>query len=660
MGDMGGAGAAAAGGAGKGGGGGGGSYGGGGGGGAGGGGYGAGGYGGGGYGAGMGGGLGGGGMGGGFGGAGGYGPGGMSNIASSIAPQQAQQAIGGAGNLGGTGGAAPTDQPAPTPPPAQTPSSPVQAQNQVSQPQPSMRQPGNIGQALIHGPDSLESLTSQPGATQTASAQPGTNQPTTMTDAGDQFGMGKQARVIFNPIEGSPVESTPSTGYPTDPASATGTHGVDTPTPPPKPSITLESPEKLAPSATSETGTGDLKNPSTISKLPDAVPDTSTTATPPATTGAAPTTPKVDPAGAAGPATEGAGTGSGTAPGIGTGRGMQNPFEQLIGSILQQVMGRGMSELQQIIGRALGIKDPFSAFRGGGFNPPFVPGQGYFPPGTTGGRAVSPGARPATGPGARGLPQTGASPGGATAPQPSPPQAPPGTPGTPGNPPSALPSGRGTGMDKSLPGWPYTAGERDQPPPWYSGGSGETPPKTAAPSSRTPSKTSDIPRPPKNIPFPAHPYERRKGEPGEFNWARTGALGAPGQNLTTVTFKNGQTAKVNAAIADRYTGFVNELIDRGYPVDVSGGGGYAMRSKRGGGGLSMHSYGAALDINPNANEMGGRTTDMPPDVEQMAWRHGLSWGGRFGDPMHFEPMSPQAWASKKAQMDRRLQFQSSY
>jgi hypothetical protein len=142
-------------------------------------------------------------------------------------------------------------------------------------------------------------------------------------------------------------------------------------------------------------------------------------------------------------------------------------------------------------------------------------------------------------------------------------------------------------------------------------------------------------------------YERRKGEPGEFNYAATGALGAPGQNLTTVTFKDGQTATVNKNVAERYTGFVNEMIDKGYPVDLKGGGGYADRGKRGGGGLSMHSYGAALDINVSKNAYKGSTTDLPSDVEETAWKHGLSWGGRFGDPMHFEPMSPEAWEHKR-------------
>ena len=145
--------------------------------------------------------------------------------------------------------------------------------------------------------------------------------------------------------------------------------------------------------------------------------------------------------------------------------------------------------------------------------------------------------------------------------------------------------------------------------------------------------------------FPPHAYERRPSESGEFNYAATGALGRPGENLTTIRLKDGQELTVNKAGAQRYEGFFNEMIDRGYPVDVSGG--YNFRSKRGGGGLSMHAYGAAVDINVDRNRMGGNTTDLPADVEDVAWKHGLSWGGRFGDPMHFEIMSPEAWEHKK-------------
>jgi hypothetical protein len=150
----------------------------------------------------------------------------------------------------------------------------------------------------------------------------------------------------------------------------------------------------------------------------------------------------------------------------------------------------------------------------------------------------------------------------------------------------------------------------------------------------------------------ARTYQTRKGDPGEFNAAASGIWGRAGTNQTTIQLKNGKSVTVNAALADRYKGFLNELIDRGYKIDSVGG--YNYRAKAGGGGLSMHAYGAAVDINPGRNPMRrGGTTDMPTDVEDMAWRHGLSWGGRFGDPMHFEGMSDAAWKRKQEILEAR-------
>jgi hypothetical protein len=146
-------------------------------------------------------------------------------------------------------------------------------------------------------------------------------------------------------------------------------------------------------------------------------------------------------------------------------------------------------------------------------------------------------------------------------------------------------------------------------------------------------------------------YERRAGESGEFNYAATGAYGPPGQNLTTIQLNSGRSVQVNKEVAPRYQGFLNELEGRGYRINSLGG--YDYRTKVGGGsGLSMHAYGAAIDINPGQNTQYGQTTNMPKDIEQLAWKHGLSWGGRFGDPMHFEPMSDEAWASKRKQMEQ--------
>jgi hypothetical protein len=65
-------------------------------------------------------------------------------------------------------------------------------------------------------------------------------------------------------------------------------------------------------------------------------------------------------------------------------------------------------------------------------------------------------------------------------------------------------------------------------------------------------------------------------------------------------------------------------------------GGYNNRLKRGESTPSMHDYGTAIDINaPDMPFHSGRNT-LPSDTEEIAARHGLSWGKHFGDPMHFE------------------------
>jgi hypothetical protein len=68
------------------------------------------------------------------------------------------------------------------------------------------------------------------------------------------------------------------------------------------------------------------------------------------------------------------------------------------------------------------------------------------------------------------------------------------------------------------------------------------------------------------------------------------------------------------------------------------GGIYNHRLIRGGTrNLSTHSWGIAIDMNPNENRLGtpGR---MDPGVIECFEKHGLLWGGRFHrlDPMHFQ------------------------
>ena len=69
------------------------------------------------------------------------------------------------------------------------------------------------------------------------------------------------------------------------------------------------------------------------------------------------------------------------------------------------------------------------------------------------------------------------------------------------------------------------------------------------------------------------------------------------------------------------------------------GGGYVFRPKRGAVKPSTHSWGIAIDLNPNTNAMGA-TGDMDPQLVKLFERHGFVWGGRWAgrnkDPMHFQ------------------------
>lgn len=128
-----------------------------------------------------------------------------------------------------------------------------------------------------------------------------------------------------------------------------------------------------------------------------------------------------------------------------------------------------------------------------------------------------------------------------------------------------------------------------------------------------------------------------KAKPG-LEWGVPGSPGFVTNNLTNVQTTSGQSVKVNQISAQAFQGFLNDLEATGYKIKDIGG--YSLRNKKGGGGLSQHAFGNAIDINPDQNPYSRKfITDLPDNVSSLAAKWGLSWGGDWKsikDTMHFE------------------------
>ena len=120
-------------------------------------------------------------------------------------------------------------------------------------------------------------------------------------------------------------------------------------------------------------------------------------------------------------------------------------------------------------------------------------------------------------------------------------------------------------------------------------------------------------------------------------------MGKPGTNLVTYNLF-GHDVSVNEKIVGSLDAVQSDVnaAKTGYNFnDIQT---YNYRGKTGGGGLSLHSWGIAIDINPSQNpfqsgKYDAAQTDIPVTIIDIFRKHGFQWGGDWPgqrDPMHFE------------------------
>lgn len=114
-------------------------------------------------------------------------------------------------------------------------------------------------------------------------------------------------------------------------------------------------------------------------------------------------------------------------------------------------------------------------------------------------------------------------------------------------------------------------------------------------------------------------------------------------NLTDVDFL-GKSVQVNKLAAGCLTAVANEIKASNNPYVIRSIGGYRYDSNNGSSNIgekSYHTYGVAIDINPDTNPFtsGSGPHDMPQEYIDAFAHHGWSWGGNWRsvkDYMHFE------------------------
>jgi len=93
-------------------------------------------------------------------------------------------------------------------------------------------------------------------------------------------------------------------------------------------------------------------------------------------------------------------------------------------------------------------------------------------------------------------------------------------------------------------------------------------------------------------------------------------------------------------LKEKFEAIFDDIYGRGYYGKISSFGGcFVFRKKRSGTGYSTHSWGIAIDLNPDSNRRGTMGT-MDRDIVGLFKEYGFFWGGEWRgakkDPMHFQ------------------------
>lgn len=120
-------------------------------------------------------------------------------------------------------------------------------------------------------------------------------------------------------------------------------------------------------------------------------------------------------------------------------------------------------------------------------------------------------------------------------------------------------------------------------------------------------------------------------------------FGSPGSNMINYNLF-GNELLINQIVAPYLDHIQKDVNDAKTGYNFTNVTSYNNRPKIWGGGKSLHSWGIAIDINPEQNpyqpgNYGPPQTDIPQKVIDIFKKYGFAWGGDWPgerDPMHFE------------------------